>query len=161
MTPNIQEWVKQRVPRDCGKVLEIGALNINGGVRSFFTNASPYIGIDIQYGPGVDMALNGHDICRVWGDNTFDTVVCLETLEHDNMFWETAINIGRVLRPGGTLFLSMPSIGFPYHYAPDHYRFTESGLRNVFAIAQCDVRELTTLKDTAGYDGVIGYGKRI
>lgn len=157
MTPNIQEWIRQRVQPNPGLVLEIGSLNINGGVKQYF-NVESYIGIDIQAGPGVDRILNGHDINKVWPENTFDTVICLETLEHDSEFWTTIANIKTVLKPNGYLYLSMPTIGFPFHYPPDYWRFTEMGLKNLFRMADCEIIEVATLKDTANYDGVIGYG---
>ena len=40
------------------KVLEVGALDINGSVRKLFTDCD-YTGVDIAEGPGIDLACPG------------------------------------------------------------------------------------------------------
>jgi SAM-dependent methyltransferase len=58
----------------------------------------------------------------------FDTVLCTEVLEHTKKPFQVINEVTRVLKPGGTLILSVPFI-YPLHEAPnDYWRFTPHGL---------------------------------
>jgi SAM-dependent methyltransferase len=76
--------------------------------------------------------------------SAFDTVVCLEVLEYA---WEPAkvvSEMGRVLRPGGSLVLSTPFL----HRADtpgDYWRFTEPALQRLvheagFNVTRCEAQ---------------------
>lgn len=105
--------VKEQYPRffQGGRVLEIGSLNINGTVRQFF-NADEYIGVDVGEGPGVDVAISGHEY-----DSTepFDCVISCECFEH-NPFWkETFLNMVRLCKRGGLIVFTCATTGRPEH----------------------------------------------
>lgn len=57
-----------------------------------------------------------------YGDNTFDTVVCLEVLEHLHDYRKALDEIRRVLKPGGKLIASIPYVknGAPSKVNPHH-----------------------------------------
>jgi hypothetical protein len=95
-----------------GPLLEIGSLDVNGSVRALFSDADPYVGIDLGPGAAVDVVASGHDFGR---DESFATVVTTECLEHDPGWHETLRNIVRVLRPGGTLVLTCATTGRHEH----------------------------------------------
>ena len=62
----------------------------------------------------------------------FDAVFSLSVLEHVKNPFECAREIHRVLKPGGTLYVSVPFLQ-PFHGYPDHYyNMTSSGLKNLF-----------------------------
>jgi len=128
MTPAVRRFVETIVREQnlrATKTLDIGSYNVNGCVRDLF---SDYLGYDMQPGPNVDVVGSAHDIPRA--DNTFDTVLCLEMLEHDSAFWESIPEMKRVLKPGGTLIITTRGIGFPHHdYPQDFWRFTEASLK--------------------------------
>lgn len=113
------------------KVLDIGSLDVNGSVRHLFHKYGvDYVGIDFREGPNVDIVMNAHDIDQFLFD--FDTIVCLNTLEHDDAFWITLDNINKRLKQGGYFFFAIPTIGFPLHDHPsDYWRFTEQAIRDV------------------------------
>lgn len=94
-----------------GPVLEIGSLDVNGSVRSL-VDASPWVGIDLDVGPGVDVVASGHDF---GADGSFATVVSSECLEHDPGWADTLRNAVRVLRPGGLLLLTCATRGRAEH----------------------------------------------
>jgi SAM-dependent methyltransferase len=93
-------------------VLEIGSLNINGGVRSLFTNCN-YVGIDVAPGPGVDMVCQGQDYDG--SDASFDTVICCEVMEHNPHWKETFLNMLRLCKPGGLVLMTCGSTGRAEH----------------------------------------------
>ena len=64
--------------------------------------------------------------------NHFDYVVCTEVLEHTLQPFEAVREIERILKPGGSVFVSTP-FNFRIHGPlPDCWRFTEHGLRALF-----------------------------
>jgi SAM-dependent methyltransferase len=126
MMPAILGFVRGLMLR--GKTLDVGSFNVNGCVRPFFTD---YIGVDMRQGPNVDMVMNAHHL--EFPDATFDNVLCMEMLEHDDAFWVSVAELKRVLKPGGTLVITVPGIGFPKHdYPSDYWRFTAEALNVLF-----------------------------
>jgi len=74
---------------------------------------------------------------------SFDFVLCTETLEHVARPGRVLSELGRVLKSGGTLALSVPFL-HPVHQAPhDYYRYTPYGLRHLLADAGFDRVEVT------------------
>lgn len=97
---------------DAARVLEVGSLDINGSVRDLFS-ACDYTGVDLQDGPGVDLACPGHLLALPSGH--FDTVISAECFEH-NPFWrETFANMLRMTRPGGLVLISCATTGRGEH----------------------------------------------
>jgi hypothetical protein len=108
---------------DPGKTLEIGSYDVNGGVAHLFTD---YTGTDMREGPGVDLVVNSHDLLKYFPPRSFNTIVWLETMEHDSAFWLTMGNINQLIKPNGYLMMSAPTIGYEEHRHPqDYWRFTE------------------------------------
>lgn len=129
-----QQWmekVKPKVSGGLGRVLEIGSLNINGTAKDYF-DFEDWIGIDMVAGKDVDKVMNGHDLKDNFEEGSFDTVVCMNTLEHDNKFWLTLEGINYVLKKGGHFVFAQPTIDFPIHNHPnDYWRLTRSALEEV------------------------------
>ena len=94
------------------KILDVGSWNGgNGCLRPIF-NKGNYIGLDVQKGPNVDVVGNANDI--PFSDNTFDIVVSSSCFEHDPMFWISFLEICRVTKKTGYIYICAPSSG-PYH----------------------------------------------
>lgn len=77
-------------------VIEIGSLDINGTVRDFYENTKTYIGIDLGWGPGVDMVCEGQNVPLP--DNLFDVAVSAECFEHNPHWLETFVNMHRMAK---------------------------------------------------------------
>jgi SAM-dependent methyltransferase len=93
---------------DGARVLEVGSLDINGSVRELFSKCD-YTGVDLQLGPGVDLAVQGQLV--EFASGHFDTSISAECLEH-NPFWrETVANMLRMTRPGGLVMISCATTG--------------------------------------------------
>jgi hypothetical protein len=155
MTPQIQAWIqqlRQNCPFEAGRVLEIGSKNVNGTVRQFFPDAKSYTGTDVESGDGVDLVLNNEQLALHFDIyDPFDTIIACEVLEHDMMFWETVRQLHMLLRVGGILIITTPTIGFPYHYPHpgDFWRFTEDAYRHIF-FRDMDILNITHLDNDAG-----------
>jgi SAM-dependent methyltransferase len=109
-------------------ILEIGSLNVNGGLRDFIRPGWSYIGADQVAGDGVDIIIAG-GVSLPFPDASFDVVVATSVLEHDEFFWETFAELARVLRGGGNIYINSPSNGDVHRYPRDYWRFyPEAGL---------------------------------
>jgi SAM-dependent methyltransferase len=109
------------------RVLEVGSLDINGSVRELFSGCD-YTGVDLQIGPGVDLACQGQLVEFPTGH--FDTTISAECLEH-NPFWrETVANMLRMTRPAGVVMISCATTGRLEHGTtrtnPDASPFTSA-----------------------------------
>ena len=109
------QWVaslKDRFPERFVNVtvLEVGSLNINGTIREFFVD-SRHIGIDVGAGACVDVVCSGHE----FDADRFDVVCSCECFEH-NPFWkQTFMNMWRLAKRGGFIFVSCATTGRPEH----------------------------------------------
>lgn len=112
------------------RVLDIGSLDVNGSLRDIFT-AHEYVGCDMQAGDNVDIVQT--DPYRLpFDDASFDVVVAANMLEHCAKPWIMALEMDRVLKPGGKLALTIP---WKIHYHPypvDCYRYTPDALGVLF-----------------------------
>lgn len=94
------------------RVLEVGSLNINGTVRDLFTDCS-YTGIDLDEGPGVDIAMQGQD--ADWPDEHFDVTISAECFEHNPYWRETFLNMKRMTKTDGLITFTCAGLGRPEH----------------------------------------------
>lgn len=103
-------------------VVEVGSQDFNGGLRDLAPPGVRYIGLDAEDGPGVDrLARPGEPLPLP--DASADVVLTSSAFEHDPCFWETFIDMARVLRPGGLLYLNAPSNHAFHRYPVDCWRF--------------------------------------
>lgn len=119
------------ISRDaCGRVLDVGCAD--RWIESQLGEGSEYIGLDY---PATGKELYDArpsvfaDASRLpFLDESIDTIVMLEVLEHLRSPHEAMREVARVLRPGGRLLLSIPFL-YPIHDAPhDYQRLTQHGL---------------------------------
>lgn len=104
------------------RILEIGAMDVNGSLRQFRPDGSKYLGVDLEPGKGVDMIVEpGKPL--PFAEGSFDLVLASSVFEHDPAFWVTFLDLIRVLRDGGHLYISAPSNGHVHRYPEDHWRF--------------------------------------
>src|SRR5947209_19422757 len=118
------------------RVLDVGALDVNGSVRPFVESLHPasYVGVDLEAGPGVDEVCDVHALVDRFGPGSFDVVVCTEMLEHI-LDWRRVMSIlKQVVAVGGLLIVTTRSAGFPYHgYPYDYWRYEVDDMKRIFA----------------------------
>jgi SAM-dependent methyltransferase len=65
-------------------------------------------------------------------DNSFDAIISQAVFEHVPRPWEVAMELHRVLKPGGQIHIDTAFMQ-PFHSDPTHYfNMTFSGLREIF-----------------------------
>jgi SAM-dependent methyltransferase len=116
-----------------GPIYEFGSLQVPGqegyaDLRPFFPNKE-YVGADMREGPGVDVVLDLHDIDLP--DESVETVLALETLEHVEYVRQAVHELHRILKPNGILIISS-LMKFPIHSYPyDYWRFTPEAFKSL------------------------------
>lgn len=119
------------------RILEVGSRYVNGSIRPFierFLEPKEYVGIDIEPGKFVDIVLSAEKLVEHFGPESFDVVVCTETLEHIRD-WRAAINnMKNVLKPNGYMYITTVKRGFPYHEYPwDFWRYEIEDMKAIFS----------------------------
>ena len=104
------------------RVLDISALAINGSLRAFVPSTCSYIGADRNPGPGVDVVVSDNTHMP-FDTASFDIVLSSSSMEHDQFFWLSFLEVLRVLKDGGMLYLNVPSNGFYHRFPTDSWRF--------------------------------------
>lgn len=122
---NYNAWIVRRFRPYVGhSMLEIGIGH--GGFRPFFPDLERYVGVDIDAGlvrralelyPGetfvVADAASPTLVDRAGA--SFDSVLCVNVLEHIKDHRTALANLAAALRPGGHLLLLVPAFGFLYN----------------------------------------------
>jgi SAM-dependent methyltransferase len=115
-----------KLPSQVRNLLDVGGRG--KPYASFFVDrvVNHYV-LDVEPGPSVDLVGDARSIPLA--DGSMDVVLCTQVLEHIPDPVAVIAEIHRVLRVGGTLLLSVPSI-FPQHGSPgDYWRFMPQGLQ--------------------------------
>ncbi len=112
-----------------GTLLDVGC-----GEKPFEGHAprvERWIGLDADSNSRADV--HGTVFAIPLPDASVDTVLCTQVLEHVDDPARALAEMARVLRPGGALILTVPQY-WPLHEEPyDFFRYTELGLRKLFA----------------------------
>jgi SAM-dependent methyltransferase len=103
-------------------IVEIGSYNVNGTLRDLRPPRSTYIGLDFDDGPGVDLRIGMHEKLPL-EDQAADMVLASSAFEHDPCFWETFLEMARITRAGGFIYVNAPSNGWFHRYPVDCWRF--------------------------------------
>ena len=121
--------VQKSVPYMRGRLLDVGC-----GEKPYKDILSPhvnsYVGIDLPQTLHaqceIDAFANAHHL--PFKKDAFDTVLCLEALEHVERPPDVIREMYAVLRKGGTLVLSAPQNNCLHNDPPHFYRYTKQGL---------------------------------
>ena len=130
--------ILKTVPYVKGRLLDIGC-GEKPYLDIFSSHTVSYTGIDIPQSlhkkDAVDIFANAHHL--PFKKDTFDTVLCLEILEHVKQPLEVLKEIYRVLKPGCVLVLSAPQNYWLHNDPEDLYRFSQQGLTETVQRQAC------------------------
>ena len=105
------------------RVVDIGSYDVNGSYKPFFDQPSwHYTGVDLAAGPNVDVVLSSPYKLPL-ASHSADVIVSGQAFEHIEYFWLTWLEMARVLKPGGMIFLLAPSRGYEHRHPQDCWRF--------------------------------------
>jgi SAM-dependent methyltransferase len=103
-------------------IVELGSQNVNGSLRDHCPPGARYVGLDMAPGRGVDLVVESGRPLPL-ADSSVDVVVTSSCFEHDVCYWETFLELLRILRPGGLLYLNAPSNCSFHRFPLDCWRF--------------------------------------
>jgi hypothetical protein len=115
------------------RILELGSRNVCGiNLRGQFSKAT-YIGFDFYDGENVDIVGDAHKLTTYFNDQEkFDLIFSSAVFEHLHMPWVAAVEIQKMLKVGGHLFVES-HFSFSSHERPWHFfQFSDMGLRALF-----------------------------
>lgn len=103
-----------------------------------------YTGIDIEaaivYEEGIKPELTWDGISMPVTDNSFDTVMATEVLEHCPNPHIIIHEINRVLKPGGVFFFTVPFLWNLHEVPHDEFRYTPFSLKRI--LTECGMEDV-------------------
>lgn len=101
-------------------VVDFGSYDHNGSLKPIFQNHH-YLGLDIENGPNVDLVVHARK--TPFFPDSVDVIVSSSCFEHDQLFWVTFLEMCRMLKPNGYIYINAPSKGKYHAYPIDCWRF--------------------------------------
>lgn len=114
-----------------GRTLVVGS-RVYEGKEDRRARYADAFGVDMLDGPGVDEVRNLEARIPSTWLCAFDHIECISVLEHSLKPWLMAANLERVLKPGGTIFVSVPLVWRIHGYPNDYWRLTPAGVKSIF-----------------------------
>ena len=135
-------------------ILDLGSCDYNGSYRPLFTHKRwRYLGVDLVAGKNVDLVLRDPYHWRELKSESADVIISGQTFEHTEFFWETILEIARVLKPHGLCCLIAPATGPEHRYPLDCWRIHADGFRAIARHAHLEVLEARTQwRELPNYD---------
>lgn len=141
MTDLVNRYLRAEQPLH---VFDIGSYDENGTYRPLFTRPGwTYTGIDLSAGPNVNIVLASPYRLPL-PNSCADVVVSGQAFEHVEYFWLTMLEMARVVRTGGYVFLIAPSRGPEHRYPVDCWRFYPDGFAALAKYAGLQLIEVQT-----------------
>lgn len=115
-----------------GRVLDVGCGT--KPYRSLFTSCSSYEGLDIDQPRNRERAIADHFYdgeTFPFPDESFDGIICSQVLEHVFNPQVFLAEMGRILRPGGRLLLTVPFCWDEHEQPWDCCRYTSYGVADL------------------------------
>jgi ubiquinone/menaquinone biosynthesis C-methylase UbiE len=125
----VNQFVTIYSPDIQGNVLEIGRSVYSDQFKS---QAQSYQCLDIEAYDDVDIVADIQDMKHVQ-DNSFDSILCTQVLEHVKNPFLAVAELHRVLKPGGKLFLTVPFLNNIHMEPHDYWRFTEFSIAHLLS----------------------------
>lgn len=113
------------------KIMDFGSQIVSEQQQSYkelFTNPNYiYEGCDIEKGLNVDVVMtNSYSVPKP--DNSYDIIISGQTFEHIEYFWLTAIELARLIKPGGLICIIAPGGGQIHRFPVDCWRYHPDGM---------------------------------
>jgi SAM-dependent methyltransferase len=143
-------------------IVDIGSWDVNGSYKPLLSAPSwRYCGVDLADGPNVDVVMTSPYQLPM-ASHSVDVLVSGQAFEHIEYFWLTWLEICRVVKPGGLIFLIAPSRGPEHRYPQDCWRFYPDGFRALANYGSLKLIEVSTdwaphsAEDSAAWGDTVG-----
>lgn len=136
----VDRWYHRLRQLNRPRVLEIGTKGWGDHApkhsRAVILRANPdaqWTGLDAEAGLDVDVVADLHEVSKHFPPAHFDMMFCASVFEHLRRPWVAAVEMAKVLKPGGLLMVQTHQ-SFPYHgYPHDYFRYTREGLAEILS----------------------------
>lgn len=125
-------YLKKMCDNPNAEILELGSRRVNKQDKwnEYFERAN-YTGFDYYPGENVNVVGDAHNLSQYF-DKKFDLIFSSAVFEHLAMPWKVALEIIKLLKPGGYVFIET-HYSFSSHERPWHFfQFSENALDVLF-----------------------------
>lgn len=137
----IKKYLDSDLPQT---IIDVGSYDVNGSYRPLFSQPNwRYIGADLVAGPNVDVVLTS-PYRLPFTSYSADIIVSGQAFEHMEFFWLTWLDMVRVLKLGGLIFLIAPSRGPEHRHPVDCWRFYPDGFTALARYGALELLEVHT-----------------
>ena len=118
------------------KILEIGSRWVTGDYFKPYFSEAEYIGFDYYPGKNVNVVGDAHKLSTYFNkDEKIDLIFTSAVFEHFSMPWLVAIEIAKLLKVGGMLYVET-HFSYSAHERPWHFfQYSDMALRVLFSPA--------------------------
>jgi SAM-dependent methyltransferase len=112
-------------------------LDVGGRARSHIQKSEEYPHCDVTVfdiiaDPGVDVVGDAHELSAHFPPESFDFAISLAVFEHLLMPWKVAVEMNRVLKPGGLAYVWAPQSHSTHDMPWDFFRFSDVAWHALF-----------------------------
>lgn len=139
-----ERFFEMLAERKRGSILELGSRDRRHDVDPFpllqasyvrrhrIPQSMRYVGTDIVEAPNVDVVGDAHCLSAMFRKNEFDAVYAAYVFEHLLMPWKVAIEMNKIMKPGGIAMI-LTHHTWPLHEQPwDFWRYSDSAWHGLF-----------------------------
>jgi 2-polyprenyl-3-methyl-5-hydroxy-6-metoxy-1,4-benzoquinol methylase len=148
-----------------GRVLDVGCAE-GAGIEALRGRGATHVaGIELDEAFAAEARKRYDEVVRgavpddlAWPDETFDTVLCYDILEHLYDPWSALRKLAGLLKPGGQLHLSLPNARSKELWLPlllhGHFRYKPEGIMDVTHVRFFGRRDAIEMVEAAGLEVV-------
>jgi SAM-dependent methyltransferase len=121
-------------------IIDYGSQDVNGSYKDLFDQPNwKYTGIDIVPGKNVDIVLSDPYDWKEIETSSVDVFISGQAFEHIEYIWLTMLEIERILKPLGLVYIIAPSAGHEHRYPVDCWRIYPDGFKSLAKFANLNV----------------------
>ena len=156
----------QRSVNSSYEALEVGSRDVNGSILRDERTDVTWRSVDIEAGPGVTNVITD-PYMYPFADESFDAVISTSVFEHMEFFWLAFLEMARVCKQNGYIYINVPSNGPIHRFPIDAWRFypdagsvlSNWAIKNGFKIALIESLMLNRSNESAWVDSVYVFKK--
>lgn len=124
----LKKQIKEAANHLGGKILDVGAGEIRRYMSLFKFSEYVTVDIDPKFKPDIIAPADKLPV----DENSFDSIICTQVLEHAKNPMAVVAEFYRVLKPGGVCLATMPQLNELHEEPRDYWRYTKFGLEELF-----------------------------